>query len=86
MHTRNALKLLFTSLALPLFVGAALSDWAYKTSYHIQWMNFSSWLIIGAMVFAILAILTVLAAGGVRNAASASRWLTFTIWRVVPKR
>lgn len=79
MQTRKALKLLFTSAALPLFLGAALTDWAYKTSFQIQWMNFSSWLIIGAMVFATLAILAVLAAGQIRSAAVSSRWLSLVV-------
>ena len=36
------------SSALPLFLGALLSDWAYSSSYEIQWTNFASWLIAGA--------------------------------------
>lgn len=37
---------------VPLFVGAALSDYAYASTYQVQWVNFSSWLIIGGLVFA----------------------------------
>jgi uncharacterized membrane protein len=37
--------------ALPLFLGALLSDWAYWSSYEIQWSNFASWLVAGGMVF-----------------------------------
>lgn len=37
--------------ALPLFLGALLSDWAYSVSYEAQWINFASWLIAGALVF-----------------------------------
>ncbi|WP_115853561.1 DUF2231 domain-containing protein [Kushneria indalinina] len=33
-----------------LFLGAMLSDYAYMASYEIQWANFSSWLIAGALV------------------------------------
>lgn len=36
---------------LPLFLGALLSDWAYSASYQIQWINFASWLIAGALIF-----------------------------------
>jgi uncharacterized membrane protein len=36
---------------MPLFLGALLSDWAYATSYEIQWKNFASWLIVGGLVF-----------------------------------
>lgn len=37
--------------ALPLFLGALLSDWAYSSSYEIQWTNFASWLIVGGLIF-----------------------------------
>jgi uncharacterized membrane protein len=43
--------------ALPLFLGALLSDWAYAGSYHVQWTNFASWLIAGGLVFAGVALL-----------------------------
>ena len=37
---------------VPLFVGAALSDYAYTSTYQVQWVNFSSWLLVGGLVFA----------------------------------
>ena len=43
--------------SLPLFLGALLSDWAYSSTYQIQWLNFASWLIAGALVFAGAALL-----------------------------
>lgn len=43
--------------ALPLFLGALLSDWAYFKSHQVQWTNFASWLIAGALVVAGLALL-----------------------------
>lgn len=43
--------------ALPLLLGALLSDWAYASSFQIQWINFSSWLLAGALVLAGLALL-----------------------------
>lgn len=43
--------------ALPLFVGALLSDWAYTNSFQLQWLNFSSWLIAGGLLIAGLALL-----------------------------
>ena len=46
--------------ALPLFLGALLSDWAYSASYQIQWKNFASWLIVGGLVFAGFALLAAL--------------------------
>ena len=42
---------------LPLFLGALLADYAYWSSYEIQWANFASWLLIGAMVMTTLALL-----------------------------
>jgi uncharacterized membrane protein len=43
---------LFVFSALPLFLGALLSDWAYAATYQVQWTNFASWLIAGGLVFA----------------------------------
>lgn len=42
---------------VPLFIGAFFSDIAYVKTYEVQWANFSSWLIVGAMVFCGLALL-----------------------------
>ena len=39
-------------LSLPLFVGALLSDWAYTSSYQVQWLNFAAWLIVGGLLMA----------------------------------
>lgn len=36
---------------IPLSLGSLLSDLAYASSYQIQWSNFASWLIIGALIF-----------------------------------
>ncbi len=43
--------------SLPLFLGALLSDWAYSATYQNQWVNFASWLIVGALIFAGAALL-----------------------------
>jgi uncharacterized membrane protein len=43
--------------ALPLFLGALFSDWAYAASYQVQWTNFADWLIAGGLVFTGLALL-----------------------------
>lgn len=42
---------------IPLFLGAALSDYAYASSYQIQWTNFASWLIVGGLIFGGFALL-----------------------------
>jgi uncharacterized membrane protein len=36
--------------SLPLFFGALLSDWAYSTSYQIQWLNFAAWLLAAGLL------------------------------------
>lgn len=41
----------------PLFLGALLADYAYWTTYEIQWANFAAWLLVGAMVMTTLALL-----------------------------
>lgn len=43
--------------SLPLFLGTLLSDLAYWTTQEVQWINFASWLIVGALVFAGLTLL-----------------------------
>lgn len=43
--------------AVPLFLGVLLSDITYFRSYQIQWSNFASWLLVGAMVFTGFALL-----------------------------
>ncbi|MCR6650073.1 MAG: hypothetical protein NVV73_00620 [Cellvibrionaceae bacterium] len=42
---------------IPLFLGGLLSDYAYFSSYEIQWANFASWLIAGGLVFCGFALL-----------------------------
>jgi uncharacterized membrane protein len=41
---------------VPLFMGAALSDAAYASTYEIQWNNFASWLIVGGLIFSGIAL------------------------------
>ena len=36
---------------VPLFFGAWLGDYAYWRSYQVEWSNFASWLLVGALVF-----------------------------------
>lgn len=57
LHPLHALLL---GGSLPLFLGALLSDIAYFNSYQIQWSNFASWLIAGALLFSGLALLCAL--------------------------
>lgn len=53
----HPLRAVLLAGAFPLFLGAALSDWAYGASYEIQWANFAAWLIAGGLVFAGFALL-----------------------------
>ncbi|MBB1473507.1 MULTISPECIES: DUF2231 domain-containing protein [unclassified Luteimonas] len=43
--------------AFPLFLGAMVTDIAYGRTFEIQWSNFASWLLAGALVFAACALL-----------------------------
>jgi uncharacterized membrane protein len=54
IHPLHAVLLAGT---VPLFLGALLSDWAYASTFEIQWNNFASWFIVGGLVFAGFALL-----------------------------
>jgi uncharacterized membrane protein len=53
IHPFHAVVLAAT---VPLFLGALLSDYAYWSSYQIEWSNFASWLLVGALVLAAIAL------------------------------
>ena len=55
--TLQPMHLISLVAAMPLFLGALLSDWAYGRTEQIQWTNFASWLLVGAQVFASIALL-----------------------------
>lgn len=59
--TLHPLHTLLLAGAVPLFLGALLSDLAYSSSYQIQWANFASWLIAGALLLTGLALLCAIA-------------------------
>lgn len=54
LHPLHAILLAFP---LPLFLGALISDLAYRSSVHIQWANLSSWLIAGGLLVGGFALL-----------------------------
>ena len=54
LHPLHAILLAFP---LPLFLGALISDFAYRASFHIQWANFSSWLIAAGLLVGGFALL-----------------------------
>lgn len=60
--------------ALPLFLGAILADWAYVSTYEVQWVNFASWLIAGGLVFAGFALAWALIAA-IIGASGSMRWI-----------
>lgn len=47
---------LFLASTFALFLGALLADWAYSSTFEVQWINFAAWLNAGALVFAGLAL------------------------------
>ncbi len=47
--------------SVTLFLGVLLSDLAYQGSFEIQWKNFASWLLVGALVLAGVAIVFAIA-------------------------
>ena len=52
----HPVHMLLVTSAFPLFLGALLADIAYSRTYEIQWTNFASWLLVGAMVFAVIGL------------------------------
>lgn len=54
LHPLHAILLAFP---LPLFLGALLSDLAYWSSYHVQWINFAAWLNAGGLLVGAFALL-----------------------------
>ncbi|MEZ0171459.1 DUF2231 domain-containing protein [Microvirga sp. TS319] len=54
LHPLHAILLAFP---FPLFLAALLSDLAYRSSFHVQWANFSSWLIAGGLLVGAFAVL-----------------------------
>ena len=42
---------------VPLFLGAWLTDYMYWSSHQVEWSNFASWLLAGALVFCGVALL-----------------------------
>jgi uncharacterized membrane protein len=50
LHPLHPLHAALVAASVPLFLGALFSDLAYASSFEIQWKNFASWLIAGALV------------------------------------
>lgn len=56
-YTPSPLHAIVLAGAVPLFLGALLSDITYYKTFQIQWSNFASWLIAGGLVLCGLALL-----------------------------
>jgi uncharacterized membrane protein len=65
--------------ALPLFLGALFSDWAYSSSFQVQWANFASWLIAAGLILAGLALLWGAVDVAVSRATRNRRGLTYVL-------
>jgi uncharacterized membrane protein len=76
LHPLHAILLAFP---LPLFVGALLSDLAYRSSFHVQWANFSSWLIAGGLFVGAFAVLWALVNLFRRGTASRGRLIAYFV-------
>ena len=63
IHPLHAVVLAGT---VPLFLGALLADLAYWSSAQVEWSNFASWLLVGALVLG--AIASACALAGLRRA------------------
>ncbi|WP_338661335.1 DUF2231 domain-containing protein [Pararoseomonas sp. SCSIO 73927] len=71
----------------PLFLGALLSDFAYRSSFQVQWFNFSSWLIAGGLVgggFAMLwALVKLIRSGAARRKRAAIYFVVLLVMWVL---
>ena len=56
-ETIHPLHAIVLAGALTLFAAALISDVAYVRSFHLQWQNFASWLVVGAMVLTSVALI-----------------------------
>lgn len=56
MRVFHPLHAVFLAFPFPLFLGALLSDWAYWSTQHVQWINFAAWLIAGALLLGAVAV------------------------------
>ncbi|MBO1907449.1 hypothetical protein KHP60_21350 [Microvirga sp. 3-52] len=76
LHPLHAILLAFP---LPLFLGALLSDLAYRSTFHVQWANFSSWLIAGGLFVGAFAVLWALINLFRRGPASKGRLIVYFV-------
>lgn len=75
LHPLHAILLAFP---LPLFLGALLSDVAYRATFEVQWINFAAWLIAGALLVGAFALLWALI-GLLRSRVRGSRSVLYVV-------
>lgn len=75
----HPLHAIFLAFPLPLFLGALLSDLAYKSSYQVQWLNFAQWLIAGALFVGAFALLWSLIATARARAPEKGRFAAYFV-------
>ena len=56
-RTIHPLHAMLLAGSFPLFLGVMLADLAYFHTFEVQWKNFASWLVVGALLFNGLALL-----------------------------
>ncbi len=76
LHPLHAILL---ASPFPLFLGALLSDLAYRSSFHVQWANVSSWLIAGGLLVGAFAVLWALVNLFRRGAAGNGRPIVYFV-------
>ncbi len=76
LHPLHAILL---ASPFPLFLGALLSDLAYRSSFHVQWANVSSWLIAGGLLVGAFAVLWALVNLCRRGAAGNGRPIVYFV-------
>jgi uncharacterized membrane protein len=79
MRPIHPLHAIFLAFPLPLFLSALLSDLAYWSSYHVQWINFAAWLIAGGLLVGAFALLWALVELLRRPTARTGRPMTYFI-------
>ena len=58
MHSRPLARFdaFLVAAMVPLFIAALIADYAYWTSFQVEWSNFASWLVAGGLVFGAAAL------------------------------
>lgn len=77
LRSLHPLHAIFLAFPFPLFLGALLSDLAYASSYHVQWINFASWLIAGGLLVGAFALLWALIGTFRRRASRTGRSVVY---------